>query len=499
MEARGNLDGHVGRGVGRQGAGGDGDGVGSSTRGSMWVGDGGKKYVRDERAWDIWLWGGLDNSPWAGKRHAAAFRAADLELRHRARAAAACISKVESEDFAWEAGRWGKQSFEVEASARSKDRALLEAALHSLGNCPLEGIEAAQAGFQERNSGGSEEPGGWGEGSARERGNAMVIEQKRLASTSGTSGEFLPVRESRHPVKRIHSLKEVSSNNNFVKRRKTKRETTGIGNTSSYSLYPSSSEAGERSLGGRLVGKDRMITSMQDEGARSGTGGRYGASTDIFQKTNIGGGYNPATEERPCSPSLEDRSGSAERQCISGSVGFANRGAAEGEEASECPRECFVDRLSNDLIEDVDFLTSSMHLITMTVEGSVQELHTMHKFLISKGENMVVTIEEGGIKQSSRVIKQDSTAVTTWVTKAEHRLEVAMGDVVYLFGQLARKCSKYERRLELLKDEVDEARTRRLAAEMAYCESQCAEVMLEKRVQKLFERVRELGGGVDKM
>uniref|UniRef100_A0A7I4BQA1 F-box domain-containing protein n=1 Tax=Physcomitrium patens TaxID=3218 RepID=A0A7I4BQA1_PHYPA len=92
-----------------------------------------RKARREERAWNTWLWGAKGNAVWDESGRTAL--RIDLALRQNARAAAADVSQVESEQFAWQAGRWGNQS-----SSPQGDDELLKAALASLGSCSLNEI-----------------------------------------------------------------------------------------------------------------------------------------------------------------------------------------------------------------------------------------------------------------------------------------------------------------------------------------------------------------------
>lgn len=96
-----------------------------------------RKARREERAWSTWLWGAKGNAVWdEGGRTALRI---DQALRQNARAAAADVSHVESEQFAWQAGRWGHQP-----SPAQGDGDLLKAALLSLGSCSLNETREAE-------------------------------------------------------------------------------------------------------------------------------------------------------------------------------------------------------------------------------------------------------------------------------------------------------------------------------------------------------------------
>uniref|UniRef100_A0A7I4EZJ9 F-box domain-containing protein n=1 Tax=Physcomitrium patens TaxID=3218 RepID=A0A7I4EZJ9_PHYPA len=96
-----------------------------------------KKARREERAWSTWLWGAKGNAVWDESGRIAL--RIDQALRKNARAAAAEVSQVESEQFAWQAGRWGHQPCSAQA-----DGELLKAALMSLGNFSLNEIQETE-------------------------------------------------------------------------------------------------------------------------------------------------------------------------------------------------------------------------------------------------------------------------------------------------------------------------------------------------------------------
>jgi len=96
-----------------------------------------RKAKREERAWNTWLWGSQGNAVWDENGRTAL--SIDQALRQNARAAAADVSRVESEQFAWQAGRWGHQP-----STAQGDGDLLKAALASLGSCSLNEIRETQ-------------------------------------------------------------------------------------------------------------------------------------------------------------------------------------------------------------------------------------------------------------------------------------------------------------------------------------------------------------------
>lgn len=130
-----------------------------------------KKARREERTWNTWLWGAKGNAVWdeSGRR---ALRI-DQAFRQNARAAAAEVSQVESEQFAWQAGRWGHQP-----SAAQGDGELLKAALLSLGSCTLKEI-------QERERSSTSESDSKSQSSEDE---SEARASTKAGSTSGISG-----------------------------------------------------------------------------------------------------------------------------------------------------------------------------------------------------------------------------------------------------------------------------------------------------------------------
>lgn len=96
-----------------------------------------RKARREERVWNTWLWGAKGNAVWDESGRTALRM--DQALRQNARAAAADVSQVESEQFAWQAGRWGHQPSTAQA-----DGDLLKAALQSLGSCSLNEIRETE-------------------------------------------------------------------------------------------------------------------------------------------------------------------------------------------------------------------------------------------------------------------------------------------------------------------------------------------------------------------
>ena len=126
-----------------------------------------KKARREERAWNTWLWGAKGNAVWDESGRTAL--RIDQAFRQNARAAAAEVSQVESEQFAWQAGRWGHQPATAEG-----DGELLKAALRSLGNCTLKEIqETERNSISESQSSGDE---------------AEIKASNEATNTSGISG-----------------------------------------------------------------------------------------------------------------------------------------------------------------------------------------------------------------------------------------------------------------------------------------------------------------------
>jgi hypothetical protein len=135
-----------------------------------------RKARREERAWNTWLWGAKGNAVWdeTGRK---ALRL-DQALRQNARTAAAEISQVESEQFAWQAGRWGQQPALAPA-----DGDLLMAALRSLGDISLKDVQDIQK--QQRSNSLSESDSKSGSsGDEAEPGASS-----RNVSTSGGTGD----------------------------------------------------------------------------------------------------------------------------------------------------------------------------------------------------------------------------------------------------------------------------------------------------------------------
>jgi len=135
---------------------------------------------RRERAWDAWLWGARGNAVWE-ERARKALRD-DQALRQRARTAAADVSQVESEQFVWQAGRWGQH-----ASPSSTDGDLLKAALKSLGKCSLSG-ESEESDHSREAEGGSQEEtvsDGGENNDARSHGSSDESDSSGLAEDSG--------------------------------------------------------------------------------------------------------------------------------------------------------------------------------------------------------------------------------------------------------------------------------------------------------------------------
>ncbi|KAG0570492.1 hypothetical protein KC19_6G166500 [Ceratodon purpureus] len=137
-----------------------------------------KKARREERAWNTWLWGSKGNAVWDESGRTAL--RIDQALRRNARAAAAEVSQVESEQFAWQAGRWGHQP-----SSAQGDSELLKAALRSLGSCTLREIQET-----ERNSSSTSESDSKSQSSGSGD-EAEVRVSTKAASTSGNSGGML--------------------------------------------------------------------------------------------------------------------------------------------------------------------------------------------------------------------------------------------------------------------------------------------------------------------
>jgi hypothetical protein len=104
-----------------------------------------RKARREERVWNTWLWGAKGNAVWDESGRTAL--RIDQALRQNARAAAADVSQVESEQFAWQAGRWGHQQ-----STAQGDGDLLKAALLSLGSCSLNEIRETEKATSESDS-----------------------------------------------------------------------------------------------------------------------------------------------------------------------------------------------------------------------------------------------------------------------------------------------------------------------------------------------------------
>lgn len=130
-----------------------------------------KKARREERAWNTWLWGAKGNAVWDESGRTAL--RIDQALRQNARAAAAEVSQVESEQFAWQAGRWGHQP-----STAQGDGELLKAAVRSLGSCTLKEIQETERSANSESDSKSQSSGDESEGRA----------STKTASASGTSG-----------------------------------------------------------------------------------------------------------------------------------------------------------------------------------------------------------------------------------------------------------------------------------------------------------------------
>uniref|UniRef100_A0A7I4A3C5 F-box domain-containing protein n=1 Tax=Physcomitrium patens TaxID=3218 RepID=A0A7I4A3C5_PHYPA len=140
-----------------------------------------KKARREERAWSTWLWGAKGNAVWDESGRIAL--RIDQALRKNARAAAAEVSQVESEQFAWQAGRWGHQPCSAQA-----DGELLKAALMSLGNFSLNEIQETEKSSTSESDSRSQSSGDEAEGRSA----------TKIDSTSGKSGsshETLGCRE----------------------------------------------------------------------------------------------------------------------------------------------------------------------------------------------------------------------------------------------------------------------------------------------------------------
>lgn len=127
-----------------------------------------KKARREERAWDTWLWGAKGNAVWDESGRTAL--RIDQALRQNARAAAAEVSQVESEQFAWQAGRWGHQPITAQG-----DGELLKAALKSLGSCTLKEIQE-----KERNSTSESDSKSQSSGDEESEGRALTRPQVLL-------------------------------------------------------------------------------------------------------------------------------------------------------------------------------------------------------------------------------------------------------------------------------------------------------------------------------
>lgn len=140
-----------------------------------------KKARREERAWSTWLWGAKGNAVWDESGRIAL--RIDQALRKNAGAAAAEVSQVESEQFAWQAGRWGHQPCSAQA-----DGELLKAALMSLGNFSLNEIQETEKSSTSESDSRSQSSGDEAEGRSA----------TKIDSTSGKSGsshETLGCRE----------------------------------------------------------------------------------------------------------------------------------------------------------------------------------------------------------------------------------------------------------------------------------------------------------------
>lgn len=131
-----------------------------------------KKARREERAWNTWLWGARGNAVWDESGRTAL--RIDQALRQNARAAAAEASQVESEQFAWQAGRWGHQPITAQG-----DGELLKAALKSLGSCTLKEIQET-----ERNSNSESDSKSQSSGDEESEGRALT----KVSIAAGTSG-----------------------------------------------------------------------------------------------------------------------------------------------------------------------------------------------------------------------------------------------------------------------------------------------------------------------
>ncbi|KAG0627825.1 hypothetical protein M758_2G230800 [Ceratodon purpureus] len=115
-----------------------------------------RKAKRDERVWNTWLWGAKGNAVW-DENGRTALRI-DQALRQNARTAAADVSQVESEQFAWQAGRWGHQP-----STAQGDGDLLKAALQSLGSCSFNEIRETEKNSTSESDSKSQSSGDEGE------------------------------------------------------------------------------------------------------------------------------------------------------------------------------------------------------------------------------------------------------------------------------------------------------------------------------------------------
>ena len=130
-----------------------------------------RKARREERVWNAWLWGAEGNEVWDESGRTAL--RIDQALRQNARAAAADVSQVESEQFAWQAGRWGNQPSGVQGDAE-----LLKAALLSLGSCSLNEIRETEKLSTSESDSKSQSSGD----------EAETRASAKSASTSGNSG-----------------------------------------------------------------------------------------------------------------------------------------------------------------------------------------------------------------------------------------------------------------------------------------------------------------------